>query len=108
MATITCYVDNSIVANAEGNWVYFYSFLKGVGEALPGIALTVATGGGSAIALYGSALIYSTSSAGQARSEALNGGYTKTQALEYEAATGVKEAAKVIAMEENRFRHSRV
>ena len=108
MATITSYVDDSIMANAEGNWVYYYSALKGIGEALPGIALAVATGGGSAIALYGSAVLYATSSAGQARSEALNGGYTKTQALEYEAATGVKEAAKVIAMEENRFRHSRV
>ena len=36
MATITSYVDDSIMANAEGNWVYYYSALKGIGEALPG------------------------------------------------------------------------
>ncbi|WP_028235186.1 hypothetical protein [Pseudobutyrivibrio sp. MD2005] len=91
------YMDYYIMTSAKSTGeATLYNVARFTGEAIPGIAVTVGTGGEASPVLLGT--LYGTSAGGNAKAEAERAGYTPNQAATYGALEGTKQGVKVAAL----------
>ncbi len=99
MKTTTQLVDEKITANATGGWKTVYAVSKGAGTALPGILITVGTGGlGTGFATAATATMYGLSTAGSTQAACEQSGYSQSESFNYGMAEGVKTGVKIAAL----------
>ena len=98
MKTSTQLVDELIVENTTDGWSYVYRASKGIGTALPGIIVTVGTGGVGTAATAATATMYGLSAAGSAQSMSEQSGYSQSESFNYGMAEGIKTGATIMAL----------
>ncbi|PHU33501.1 hypothetical protein, partial [Pseudobutyrivibrio ruminis] len=103
MNTTAEYLDGMIMSSAKTKGeMYLYNGSKAVGAAIPGVGITVATGGAGAVGLVagaaGTGALYGVSAGGNSKAQAEREGYTESQAIKYGTITGIEQGVKASAM----------